>query len=281
MYSTLTGLFVLLSAIFLTNDIGDSKEYHTPQILIAAPGTYHQGETTVADDEIWMGLYTTQMGPVFHPVRIHVDLVYDPLVDAPDEKTGVQLSCTLIQPHPAVKESPLLFIKDETGIIQWESVIHARPVASVPLDTNPIPIMYTHPAGIFLPPGAWITYSLSDSTTSNPAYMLFAWGSYQRDQAHPEQIIGVAPYGLILAGESPGLLGIPTMQELYHGGIYNGEGHIQVLWAGDLNGDSRLDLILDIADHYNVILNYVLYLSTEPGSVNLVELVAFFGAVGC
>lgn len=51
-------------------------------------------------------------------------------------------------------------------------------------------------------------------------------------------------------------------------------------WAGDLNGDGRLDLYLDLPDHYNV-SDRRLFLSAADGGKRPVTEVARFVTVGC
>lgn len=53
-----------------------------------------------------------------------------------------------------------------------------------------------------------------------------------------------------------------------------------ILWAGDLDNDGKLDLYLDLSDHYNV-SDRVLFLSTKAKRGELVGKVANFRTVGC
>ncbi len=57
-------------------------------------------------------------------------------------------------------------------------------------------------------------------------------------------------------------------------------GHPAVLWAGDLDGDGRLDLVLDESDHYNVTVT-ALFLSSEAAPGALVRRVARHETTGC
>ena len=56
--------------------------------------------------------------------------------------------------------------------------------------------------------------------------------------------------------------------------------HPTILWVGDLDGDARLDLLMDSSTHYNLI-TYTLFLSSVAGNGNLVEQVASFTRGGC
>lgn len=51
-------------------------------------------------------------------------------------------------------------------------------------------------------------------------------------------------------------------------------------WAGDLDGDGRLDLYMQLSNHYNV-SEKRLYLSSRAGKGRLVRMVASFTTVGC
>lgn len=53
-----------------------------------------------------------------------------------------------------------------------------------------------------------------------------------------------------------------------------------VVWAGDLDGDGKLDLLMELSDHYNVIES-TLFLSSRSGPGELVRQVAVFRRVGC
>ncbi|MBD3278309.1 MAG: hypothetical protein GF388_08420 [Candidatus Aegiribacteria sp.] len=59
------------------------------------------------------------------------------------------------------------------------------------------------------------------------------------------------------------------------------ENRVSILWAGDLDGDGRMDILLDDLFHYNVYVGYVLYLSSLASPGQLMEEAASFIAVGC
>ena len=59
------------------------------------------------------------------------------------------------------------------------------------------------------------------------------------------------------------------------------ERSVSILWAGDLDGDGRMDLLLDEHFHYNVYIGYLLYLSSAADPGQLLEEAAAFIATGC
>lgn len=79
--------------------------------------------------------------------------------------------------------------------------------------------------------------------------------------------------GSSLVLESGGIL-----QTLAH--FENGGDRISIFWIGDLDGDGKLDLYLDISGHYNV-ANKVLFLSSRAKSGKLVQAVAVLTTSGC
>ena len=54
-----------------------------------------------------------------------------------------------------------------------------------------------------------------------------------------------------------------------------------LLWAGDLDGDNQLDLVINATPHYTVYSAPMLFLSSMTKDDNLVQRVAVFVATGC
>ncbi len=83
-----------------------------------------------------------------------------------------------------------------------------------------------------------------------------------------------------MAGSSLELASNGITQTLYSAPEDAAEPGWQVLWAGDLDGDGRLDLYVQLGDHYNV-SERILFVSTKAGSGQLVGRFAIFRTVGC
>ena len=56
---------------------------------------------------------------------------------------------------------------------------------------------------------------------------------------------------------------------------------LTILWAGDLDGDKKVDLIIDDINHYNIWINYRLFLSSYAEKNEIVKEVANLTGVGC
>lgn len=54
----------------------------------------------------------------------------------------------------------------------------------------------------------------------------------------------------------------------------------QLLWAGDLDGDRRLDLLIDLTWHYNL-SQRMLFLSSVAAPGRLLRKVGLFETIGC
>ncbi|MYE88238.1 hypothetical protein F4X33_04500 [Candidatus Poribacteria bacterium] len=54
-----------------------------------------------------------------------------------------------------------------------------------------------------------------------------------------------------------------------------------LLWAGDLDGDNKLDLVINATPHYTISSAPILFLSSMAKGGNLVQKVAIFIATGC
>jgi len=55
---------------------------------------------------------------------------------------------------------------------------------------------------------------------------------------------------------------------------------LRLIWAGDLDGDGKLDLLVDITNHYNG-SGSALFLSSKAKSGEIVGLAAKLETVGC
>lgn len=56
--------------------------------------------------------------------------------------------------------------------------------------------------------------------------------------------------------------------------------HNQLIWAGDLDGDGEMDLLMDLSEHYNV-TQWTLFLSSKRKPGAFLEKVAVFRTLGC
>jgi len=213
------------------------------------PLNYHGDETSAEDGQRWLALLHQPNGTYkIRSVAIRVERVNDPIVDENGQKSGKEIS-----PRASSGEA-IFFFKGISGI---------RPG---PAETLPPPAQ--------LKPNTPILFKLS----SGKSYTLTLSCTPPNDSANLQQV----PAALVLKhGEISQTLG--TFNASYKDGKFScvgKEGELGVIWAGDLNADGSLDLLINMTDHYNVSLP-TLFLSPGGSGEPIVRKVAQLISTGC
>jgi hypothetical protein len=210
---------------------------------VIEPGQYHGSEVTARTGEHWLGLYVTGRGSVLSDSVLKVMTVRDDLVDDsdPGAKTGKRVS---VDRQPA----PILLVKGARSL---------RPGAVNSVFVGRLAL--GHAANLDLTLGG-ATYNLSVNTTDT-VYT----SSIDRDDAK-----------LILSK------GEESEQVIYDLGGKGGstEAYWELIWAGDLDGDNKLDLYVQVGYHYNS-SQRKLFLSSRAKKGRLVREVAELATSGC
>lgn len=218
------------------------------------PGTFHGGEPVARDGERWLALRVSADGAALIETTLQVRAVEDVVLDAPGERSGREVT------------SPL----EAAGIVTYlrGPGLHTGPV---------VPAQHSaDPAGSAGPPATTLTlhgrrYRIERRCGPAPAA--------QADGPPPlvcRFVLGDGRSGQVLF-EAPAYLepqgegGVPVIVS---------DATAEVLFAGDLDRDGRLDLILEATDHYNV-SRPTLLLSTQARDGQIVGRVAQYEAVGC
>ena len=214
---------------------------HTASVL--EPGEYHGSEVTARTGEHWLGLYVTGRGAVLGDSVLKVTMVRDDLVDDSDTraKTGKRVS---VDRQP----SPILLVK---------GVHSLRPGAVSSVFVGRLAL--GNGANLDLTLGG-ASYNLSVKTTDT-----IYTSSIDRDDAK-----------LILSK------GEESEQVIYDLGGKGGsvEAYWELLWAGDLDGDNKLDLYVQVGYHYNS-SQRKLFLSSQARKGKLVREIAELATSGC
>jgi hypothetical protein len=233
--------------------------------LIAATATAHAGDAEILrtglfhGDEVsaevagsWYGLFEEEEGFALVETRVRVQSVFDPLVDMPGEATG-----WLVTADSEV--DPLLLVRGLPGLAEG-------------------PVITVAAGGDDLEVGG--SYSLSEGPRG--WYALAAFGTAE---APPDLYASprVSDYELRLYRHPPLALSGPAeaavSQQLVHFEALM-DGRPQLLWAGDLDRDGQLDLLMDATFHYNV-SDYTLWTSSGAPEGQLVRQAARFATSGC
>jgi len=214
-------------------------------LVILSSGAFHGDEVPADAEGRWAALVAEGSGAALRPVRVSVVAVRDELLDNEGEATGKRVDL-----------SPEL---DPIVLLRGAPSLRPGPVATA-LVRHPIGLMSGAEAHL-----GTVSYQLSLRCAEVPPV------SGQRQEA----------CDLLLQSESIQQVLFTyrayfTREDRY----WASERSPMVLWAGDLDGDGRLDLLVDTSDHYNV-TEMRLYVSSPAKPDALVTEAARFSAAGC
>lgn len=208
-------------------------------------GSWHGDEVKAQDGETWLGLVEEESGFALREVKIAVTIVEDEVVDVPPAKTGKKISVPKgIEPLVMLRNLPQL----KVGPVATAEIVDR--------DFNA-----GKATGIYF---------------DGMMYELVI----QCDKSAQGKKLADCPLQLVGSSSKQSLTNYP----IYHPGTAQqsmaSEAFPQVFWAGDLDGDGHLDLVLDLTDHYNVSAPTLL-LSSPAKAGELVRPVAEFRTTGC
>ena len=217
-----------------------------PRLL--RPGQYHGNEVLAVSGESWLALVRGAQGrDHLLPVPLRVDTVRDELVDDNGPATG-----KLVSAAPG-GDAILLLVKDIQGM-------RARQVSTLTTDAD-------------IAPGEPVRLALGDK-----AYTV------SLECSPPGRSKGTEQAACSLVVQHRGKSQVLRTYNAYYidraFGAVGDDAHPKLLWAGDLDGDNALDLLIDLTDHYNV-SRPTLFLSRGRRAGALVEQVATHESVGC
>ncbi|MBL0744387.1 hypothetical protein [Chryseolinea lacunae] len=211
-------------------------------VKILATGTFHANEVWKGvEKENWVAIFRRHNHFFTQKTTVVAKRVHDEIMDADDENTGWSVST--VSPDTAI-----LLV---SGITLPEGKI-------MPL-TLP---------GTEILPGDSITFRYQGND-----YALFATGS---DKGDPSDRYDIYNYKLYIAANRNGQI---IVQHIV--AIPNFDDHmVNVIFAGDLDGDNVPDFLIDTASKYNSEMPS-LFLSNSATPETLLKMVATYFVVGC
>lgn len=208
-------------------------------------GAWHGDEVAAADGESWLALLPTADGFELREVTIAVERVTDAVLDISPAATGKRVTV------PDGGE-PLVLLRDL-------SQLEPGPVVAAQVDDR-------------------------DFRVDRPTRVSFGGAVSELGISCAGQDLSAetaeCPLLLSDAGGSQALTEYPIYHPLQEDAQIASEAYPLLLWAGDLDRDGRLDLLLDLTDHYNVSAPTLL-LSGAAAAGQLVRPVAVFRTTGC
>ncbi|GEM_PF-763040 len=224
-------------------------------------GAFHQGEAVARDGETWLTLWRAGEDGAARlaQTRVRVAHVYDPISDAEGQRTGEGVSVPVSADG---RESPIMLLRSNrvrVGAVD-AAVVEDRSAHGLPaydfrlnghasrLDTVCAPAPTSEPIGAGESPrGAcrWV---------------------FSADGDRRQTLLELSAAQMLVDGRATWSL--------------DGDASPHLLFAGDLDRDGRLDLIIDATDHYNLSLP-TLFLSSAAGPGQFLRRVSAHRAVGC
>lgn len=220
---------------------------------ILMTGLFHGDEVDPSvSGHTWMGLYADGEGYTLERTRVRVQPVYDPVVDMPGESSGWLVTAE-------GEDEPLFLVRGLAGLA--EGPVHTAMSGPEAVDVGDSRSLADGPDG-------WYALAAFGSARPSPdLYGLPEVSDYElRLYRHP-------PLGFDAAPEAPSSQPLVQLETLM-------DARPQVLWAGDLDRDGQLDLLLDASFHYNV-SDYALWTSRGAPAGELVRRVAGLTTSGC
>jgi hypothetical protein len=208
-------------------------------------GVWHGEEVSAKHGESWLALLETSAGFELQEVILSVELVEDEVLDVPPSRTGKKVSA----PEDL---KPLALLRNL-------AVLSSGPVLSIATPAESLTVV--RPQSLRL---------------DESAYLLeFKCAAELIDQEFAH-----CPLQLSDGNKTQSLQAYPVYHPSSTKASIASDALPQVLWAGDLDRDGRLDLLLDLTNHYNVSAPTLL-LSSMAGKGELVRPVAVFRTTGC
>ena len=241
MKRSLTMLLLLIALAAAAND-NASVAQHLQRVI--EPGEFHGEEVSAQSGEKWLGLHITDD---YHSMLLHyrltIEAVNDLTVDEEGQSTGKKVSVDL-------PLAPLFLIKG------------ARNVSAGPVTT------------VFDEGARSGTLGESSALTLNlgeQSYVLKVTGSEDTAKC-PDQSLPRNARLVLVNGE--------FKQVLYSLQDCGSDPSWSLVWAGDLDRDGKLDLYVNVTQHYNS-SERKLFLSSQASEGQLVKEAAEFVTSGC
>ncbi len=236
-------LFFLLFLLSVTFVHADSS------VELLMVGSFHGDEVSARSGEYWMSLVPCKEGACLEGVELEVTLEHDPVIDNEKSvKSGKAIS----------------FRKDGIGIAHRSQFL----VRASFLRAGPVEVASRSQSVGQLFPGQRFYYSLAASKVS---YVVFASGQAVQDEYEYVTIQDYC-FNLTIHSQTQKLM---CMKGIGRSGQVPG-----VVWAGDLDRDGKLDLLLDTSNHYNV-MEKTLFLSSLASHGEHLRKAATFRTTGC
>lgn len=218
---------------------------------VQPPGRFHGHEPVARHGERWLALRSDARGAALVETTLHVRAVEDAVLDAPGQRSGREVGSSL----------------EGSGVAMYVRgpVLRAGPIERAQAGTD---ADATAPAPLPARTIAWRArhYRLETRCDDTPFRHVDAQAHYR--------------CRLVLGDGIREQVLLESLAYRDASAALSTEATAEVLFAGDLDRDGRLDLLIDLTDHYNI-SRPTLLLSSQAAPGDFVGMAAAFESVGC
>ncbi|MFB9077230.1 hypothetical protein ACFFLS_02675 [Flavobacterium procerum] len=194
--------------------------------------------------KIWFGLFKNGDNYSFSKISVSINQAYDPIIDEEEgEKTGWEVSTT-------AKDTCVVLVEKLPGFAD-----HTVEFVKIPE---------------YIYPKENLEFQFLGSQ-----YKLYATGEKKKENPDSDWWV-VTDYKLYLKT----IINGKEVVELLAAKESFEDRMIRIIFAGDIDGDGKLDLIIDTSSHYNT-SSLTLYLSKSADKHKIIKPVGIFTSVGC
>lgn len=230
-----------IASVFVLGCANAFSAVPAPQLMLVGE-TFHGDEVPGRNGETWLALVVDGGKATLQSTTLKIEAVNDPIGDGPDDRTGRSVAAPGIEPRVLLRDIASLRAGDVAV-----AIADVQPMSAA----TPLPITFG---------GTTLNLEVRCSGTGDALACSVVLGDGATEQ---EQVLfetGAA------RGES--------------GAIEWGDAIPSVLFAGDLDRDGRVDLLIDTTDHYNL-SRPTLFLSGAAKQGQHVAKVAQQSITGC
>lgn len=217
----------------------------TLEVKILQEKMFHDDEIDPnLENKTWFGLFKNKEHYTLSETKVFFNRVNDPVIDENEQdKTGWEISA-------AAKDTCML-------LIEKLPYLNNRSISSIKVPT------YIYPDDHF------------KFSFQGIEYTLFATGEKSKETPDSDWIV-VSNYKLYLTAT---INGKPVTELLVAKKTFDDQ-MIQLFFAGDIDGDSKLDLIIETSNHYNL-MSPTIYLSKPAENGKIIKPMGVLISVGC
>lgn len=219
-------------------------------VQILRTGLWHGDEVTAESGPDWWGIFPEGDGFTLQSAPVTITFAHDEVFGEVDQATG-----------------KLVKVPQEA-----EPVLLVRGIKA--LKEGRLAPLYHQPQNKYLFPSETLWLHIKDGE-SKSGLSVVALGTTEENGNTPEPFVN--NYKLKLySGSRP----VTKSQVLYEAERVYEDARPTIVWAGDIDRDGKVDLLLNLSDHYNV-SHLALFLTSAAKEGELVGKVAEWRTTGC